>query len=142
MKTQTLVVLGMFAVALLSFPAPTSAQGCYECDWIECVDADWHGHGWTQCEVVESECVFDGDVCWGPDPEMSVIFVRADGTYFVPAPAEASLTPSMVSAVAELATTLPVGRSYERNCKGLITRRIYGEAEIAELARRTKHLTI
>lgn len=142
MKTQSLFAFGLIALALLFFPAPTSAQACYECKWTSCVPADWMGHGHTECRVENLDCVFEGDVCWGPDPDRAVQFVRADGTLFLPATGEANLTASTELAMAGSPGSLAVARSYERNCKGLITRRIYGEVEVAELARRTKHLTI
>lgn len=145
MRIKSLSGLGSFVLALLFFPAPTFAQGCYECNWMdECVDADWHGHGWTQCEVVGIECRVSGGICWGPDPDpqRAVIFVRADGTLLLPATGEASLTASTELGAAELAGPAVAARGYERNCKGLITRRAYSKAELAEIARRTKHLTI
>ena len=144
MKTQSLFAFGLIAFALLFFPAPTSAQStCWECEFTSCVPADWTGHGYTKCVVENLECDFgDGDICWGPDPDRAVQFVRADGTLFLPATGEANLTASTELAMAGSPGSLAVARSYERNCKGLITRRVYGEAEVAELARRTKHLTI
>ena len=142
MRIKSLSGLGSFVLALLFFPAPTFAQGCYECDFITCVNADWTGHGWTQCEVVDLDCEFGGDICWGPDPDMAVMFVRADGTLLLPATGEASLTASTELGAAELAGPAVAARGYERNCKGLITRRAYSKAELAEIARRTKHLTI
>jgi hypothetical protein len=144
MNTQSLFAFGLIVLALLFFPAPTSAQStCWECEFTSCVPADWTGHGYTKCQVVGLDCDFEGgDICWGPDPDRAVQFVRADGTLFLPATGEATLTASMELATAESAGPLAVARSYERNCKGLITRRVYGEVEVAELARRTKHLTI
>lgn len=144
MKIQSLFSLGLFAVVLLSIPAPTSAQGCFECELNSCVPADWHGAGKTQCGYDEHGwCALQGDLCWGPDPGRFALAVRADGTLITPVTnGEASAATSMEFATAESASLFAVARSYERNCKGLITRRVYGEAELAELARRTKHLTI
>lgn len=144
MKLQSFLSFAVLSLALFFFPTPTFAQGCYECDWLdqECQDADWHGHGYDECIDRNDDCVLTGGPCWGPDPERAVQFVRADGTFFLPATGEAGLTTSWEIATAESAGPSAAARSYERNCKGLITRRVYGEVELAELARRTKHLTI
>ena len=142
MRIHAQLALGLLAAAFLFFPAPTAAQGCWVCEDRECVAAEWDDFGWTQCVSDWFRCYTNFERCWGPDPEFAVLAVRADGTLLAPETGEANVAASMEFAMAESAGFSAAVRSYERNCKGIITRRVYGEAERAELAQRTKHLTI
>lgn len=144
---------GMLAVFLI-FAAPTAAQSedCEVCDdsditETECVEADWTQRGSTDCKAPSSGfCPDDPDHdCWGEDPHQASAFdVRPDGTLDRIATGgsdlsqEGGIQPVGIEALGFSSDA----RIMERNCKGLILDRLYGESTARALAAETELIVI
>lgn len=146
-------MLSGLVATLLIFAAPAAAQTCEVCDdsdlsQTKCVAADWTEMGWSECDDPEGNVGACPEQegkpdCWGQMAR--ALDVRPDGTLTL----AATGGPNDV-APGEAAQTMGVdafgfsahARIMERNCKGLILDRLYGEVTIRRLAAETAVIVI
>jgi hypothetical protein len=149
MKWMTyLGVVFVVAAAMAATPSNAAAQssGCFTCSQPYgvqyCADAETEGMNW--CEIIWEgnvpHCVLSGYWCdtWPDETEDALAAVGADGTVRPVAPTAAYFTDLREAG----SMSDPALRSLERNCRGDIIARLYGEDVRRSIAQQAELLSI
>jgi hypothetical protein len=137
--------------------AQWTCQLCDDTDWTQttCRIAEWYEEGedvWAneRCTLPEGkvgECPPIEPTCWGEIPDDPLAFnIRPDGTLVTPGISETPvLSPARFARDNETAEGFGLSeqaRIQERNCKGLLTGRVYGALTTRMLRTRSERIAI
>jgi hypothetical protein len=154
MRNSTLTQAGVVVAALmLAGTDQIEAQECQECsqdspiEWPVCEEVDWDEMGSTTCEDFGPDCETGPLNCWGDDPGLvGAGSIRIDGSIIAPQLARSAdlipVTGASFPVTAESFGFSADARLHVRNCRGLITARVYGGAVRSALVRRTEKLVL